>query len=85
MQQVTRLKTNNFKGSIKAHDLGWRSSFTCCGCFSSCAFDARTFIGDFTVFFFFSSNAAVPDFFFSRDDVVANCFVCNAPCWLRLE
>jgi hypothetical protein len=45
----------------------------------------RTFTRDFAVFFFFSSNAAIPDFFFSGDAIVADCFVCNTPCWLRLE
>jgi hypothetical protein len=79
------LKTNNFKGSLKSHALGWRSSFTCCGCSSCCASDARTFTGDFAVFFFFSSNASVPDLFFLGDAVVVDCFVCNAPCWSRLE
>jgi hypothetical protein len=85
MQQVTKLKTNDFKGSLKSHALGWRSSFTCYGYSSRCASDARTFTGDFVVFFFFSSNAAVPDFFFSGNAVVADYFVCNAPCWSRLE
>jgi hypothetical protein len=79
------LKTNNFKGSLKSHALGWRSSFTCYGCSSCCASEAHTFTRDFAVFFFFSSNVAVPDFFFSGDAVVVDSFVCNAPCWSRLE